>query len=136
MLSLPAQVRVFVAVAPVDFRRGFDSLHAIVRDQFGSDPFSGHLFLFQNRARDRVKILVWDKNGFWLHYKRLERGTFELIGDRGRGTPHIEIDRIELQLLLDGIVIKSVRSKKHFVTEFRPSSRDGNGTKRSESVAG
>jgi transposase len=136
MLSLPARVRIFVAVAPVDFRRGFDGLYALVRDQFGDDPFSGHLFLFFNRAHDRVKILTWDRNGFWLHYKRLERGTFERIGDGGRGTKQVEIDRIELQLLLEGIALKSVKSKKHFVHEIRLTAGDGDATKRVEPAVG
>jgi transposase len=136
MLSLPARIRVFVAVAPVDFRRGFDGLYAIVRDQFGDDPFSGHLFLFFNRAHDRVKILTWDRNGFWLHYKRLERGTFERLGDRGQGSKRIEIDRIELQLLLEGISLRNVKSRKHFVPEIRLAGRDGNDTKRLESAVG
>ena len=83
MLSLPFQLRIFAAVEPVDFRKGFDGLVAIVRDGFREDPFAGDLFCFFNRRRDRVKILAWDRNGFWLHYKRLERGTFERIDGRG-----------------------------------------------------
>ena len=71
MLSLPASVRIFAAREVVDFRKGFDGLCALVRDGFGDDPFSGHFFLFFNRRRDRVKLLAWDRNGFWLFYKRL-----------------------------------------------------------------
>ena len=70
MLSLPPSVRIFLAREPVDCRKAFDGLCALVRDQFGDDPFSGHLFAFFNKRRDRVKILVWDKNGFWLFAKR------------------------------------------------------------------
>lgn len=76
MLSLPASVRIFPACAPVDCRKGFDGLHGIVRDQFREEALSGHLFAFFNRRRGRVKILVWDRNGFAIYYKRLERGTF------------------------------------------------------------
>lgn len=83
MLSLSSRVRIFAAVEPVDFRKGFDGLVQIVRDVFVEDPFAGHMFCFFNRRRDRVKILAWDRNGFWLHYKRLERGTFERFGGRG-----------------------------------------------------
>jgi transposase len=75
MLSLPASVRVFAAREHVDFRKGIDGLHAIVRDQLGDDALAGHVYLFFNARRDRVKILVWDRNGFWLLLKRLERGT-------------------------------------------------------------
>ena len=136
MLSLSTRVRIFAATEPVDFRKGFDGLVQIVRDGFCEDPFAGDLFCFFNRRRDRVKVLVWDRNGFWLHYKRLERGTFECIGDRGRGTRRIEIDRIELQLLLEGIALKSVKAKKHFVTAFRPTARNGEGITRVKSAAG
>jgi hypothetical protein len=73
MLSLPSSVRIFLSRAPVDFRKAHDGLHAIVREQFGDDPHSGHVFVFLNRRVDRVKLLVWDRNGFWLLYKRRRR---------------------------------------------------------------
>lgn len=87
MLSIPTSVRIYLASEPIDFRKGFDGLFALVRDGFGDDPLSGHLFLCFNRRRDRIKILLWplvprseaktgDRNGFWIFYKRLERGTF------------------------------------------------------------
>ena len=79
MLSLPSRVAVWLACAPVDLRKAFDGLATMVRDQFHRDPFSGDVFVFFNRRRDRVKLLVWDDNGFWLLYKRLELGTFEAI---------------------------------------------------------
>lgn len=129
MLSLSARVRVFVAVEAVDFRRGIDSLLALVRDGFGEDAFSGHLYLFFNRARNRLKILTWDHNGFWLHLKRLERGTFErLPADEGSRT-RVEIDRVQFSLLLQGIELKSARIKKHFAREIRLSVRDGEGNR-------
>jgi transposase len=121
MLSLPANVRVFVAREHVDFRKGFDGLCAIVRDQFGDDPLSGHLYLFLNRKSDRLKILVWDRNGFWLLSKRLERGTFERI----EGTSaKVEIDRARLAMLLDGIATKNSRFRRNFVREIRIGSRE------------
>lgn len=127
MLTLSAQARVFVAAEVVDFRRGIDSLFALVRDGFGEDAFAGDLFAFFNRARDRIKVLVFDRNGFWLHMKRLERGTFETIDlahvKRGR----VEIDGLRLQLLLEGIELRSAKSKKHFVREIRLNPRNGDG---------
>ncbi|MFM7298276.1 MAG: IS66 family insertion sequence element accessory protein TnpB, partial [Planctomycetota bacterium] len=90
MLSLSPRVRIFAAVEPVDFRKGFDRLVQVVRDECGEDPFAGDLFCFFNRRRDRVKVLVWDRNGFWLHRKRLERGTFERLAGRGA---KVEIER-------------------------------------------
>ena len=84
MLTLPASVRIFAAREAVDFRKGFDGLCGLVRDGFGDDPFSGQFFLFFNRRRDRVKLLVWDRNGFWLFTKRRERGDLRAHRD-GRG---------------------------------------------------
>jgi transposase len=127
MLALSSLVRVFVAREPVDFRRGIDSLHALVRDGFGDDPLSGHLFLFFNRARDRLKILTWDRNGFWLLCKRLERGTFERIPFRDGVRARVELTRVHLSMLLEGIALNSARTKKHFVSELRLSARDGDG---------
>ena len=69
MLNFPAQVRIFAATAPVDFRKAHDGLVAIVRDCFREDPFEGSLFVFFNKKYDRVKLLLWDENGFWLNYK-------------------------------------------------------------------
>ncbi len=81
MLSVPASVPIFVARNPVDLRRQFDGLAAIARDDLGLDPLSGALFVFFDKRRDRIKRLVFQHAGFWLHYKRLERGTFEVLGD-------------------------------------------------------
>jgi len=121
MLSLSSRVRIFAATAPVDFRKGFDGLVAIVRDSFGEDPFAGDLFCFFNRRRDRVKVLVWDRNGFWLHYKRLERGTFERIEGSAK---RLEIDRARMSMLLEGIDTRSSRFRKHFAREVRIGDRD------------
>jgi transposase len=126
MLSLSPRTRVFVAREPVDFRRGIDSLYALVRDGFGEDAFSGDLFAFFNRARNRIKILVFDRNGFWLHLKRLERGTFESIDLSEALRGRVELDALRLQLLLEGIELGSAKSKKHFVRELRLRGRDGN----------
>lgn len=136
MLALSSLVRVFAAREAVDFRRGFDSLHALVRDGFGDDPLSGHLFLFFNRARDRLKILTWDRNGFWLLCKRLERGTFESIAFRGGASARVELSRVQLSMLLEGVALDSAKAKKHFVAELRPTPRDGDGRPRVEHAAG
>jgi transposase len=121
MLTLAPRVRVFAATGPVDFRKGFDGLVAIVRDHFREDPFNGDLFCFFNRRRDRVKVLVWDRNGFWVHYKRLERGTFErIVGDGARA----QIERAQLSMLLEGIATKDTKFRKHFAREVRIGHRD------------
>jgi hypothetical protein len=84
----------------VDFRKQHDGLVAIVRGELGSDPLDGSLFAFFNRRRDRIKLLLWDANGFWLFYKRLERGTFERL--RSVGSARLQITRGELSMLLVG----------------------------------
>jgi transposase len=113
MLSLPASIRIFVAREAVDFRKAHDGLLAIVRDQFGDDPFDGSLFVFLNKRRDRVKLLQWDRDGFWLHYKRLESGTFRVKLD-GDGT-RVEMTRPQLAMLLEGIDLEKQRIRKPFV---------------------
>jgi transposase len=114
VLSLPDAVRVFVARAPVDFRKAHDGLCQIVRDVFGDDPLSGHLFVFTNRRRNRLKILFFDRNGLWLCYKRLERGTFPRFGLEGT-KPRVEVDRSWLAMLLDGFVPFSAKVHAHHV---------------------
>lgn len=98
MLSLPAAGRVFVARGATDMRRSFDRLAAQVETVLRQDPFSGHVFCFFNRRRDRVKLLVWERGGFWLLYKRLEEGTFAPV-ERAEVSPR------DLYLLLEGIEV-------------------------------
>ena len=74
MFHVPRQVKIFVALDPVDMRRGFDGLSALVQETLQQDPLSGHLFLFRNRRRDRVKLLFWDGDGYALFYKKQETG--------------------------------------------------------------
>jgi transposase len=128
MLTLPSSVRVYAARRPVDFRRGFDGLCAEARDTMDLDPFSGHVFVFFNRRRDRVKLLLWDRNGFWLLYKRLERGTFEALRDAVEtDAARIEIDARQLRLVLDGVDLKKLRFRKHFAHDVRIDGRRRDG---------
>jgi transposase len=76
MLSLSPATRVYVALSPIDLRGGFNSLTALVKNTLQADPLSGHLFVFANRARDRLKVLYWDGSGLWVCAKRLEKGRF------------------------------------------------------------
>lgn len=123
MLSLAGAARIYLCRTPVDFRKAHDGLCALVRDQFRDDPFSGDVFVFHNGARDRVKLLVWDRNGFWLLYKRLEKGTFPfgVAGEEVR----VEIDRAQLAMLLDGIEWKSAKRSSRFASVFVIKGRDG-----------
>lgn len=106
MFSLSPATRIFVALEPVDLRQGFNGLHGLVQNRLGADPLSGHLYLFTNRRRNRLKVLYWDGSGLWLCTKRLERGTF--------GWPRAEADGVtsslsqeELALLVSGLELRS-----------------------------
>ena len=115
MLSFPPspQVRIFAARGHVDMRKGFDGLCATVIDVVNEDPQSGHLFLFFNRRRDRVKALTWEASGFWLLYKRLEVGRFKIFDRVSDHAGSFEISSTELALILEGI---DLRGSKHRVT--------------------
>lgn len=114
MLSLPPSVRLFVARGATDMRKSFDTLAALVIDVIEQDPQSGHLFLFVNRRRDRVKILWWDRSGYCLLAKRLEHGQFRVF-DRADGPAGcFELSVSELSLILEGIDLRGARRRpKH-----------------------
>ena len=109
MLS-PA-VKIFLCAQPTDMRRSFDKLAEMTRTVLVQDPFSGHLFVFFNRPRDRVKILFWDRSGYCLYYKRLEEGYFrppETTSGRN------EISAGDLTLILEGIELAGAKRQKRF----------------------
>jgi transposase len=111
MLTLPSSVRIFIAAEPVDLRRGFDGLAATTRSLIRQDPLSGHVFAFVNRRRNRIKLLVWDRSGFLLLYKRLERGTFAMPCEPVTGQRHVEVDAGELGLMLEGLDLRGARRR-------------------------
>ena len=114
MISLPYSVRVFLHTPPTDLRKGFDALCGLVTTAFGQDPTSGHLFLFVNRRRDRLKILYWDRDGLAIWYKRLETpGTFQLPVVAADAVS-IEMTPTQLSLILSGIDLKSARQRKRY----------------------
>lgn len=113
MIHLPASVRVYLCLSPTDMRRSFDGLHALVRDHLHLDAFAGHLYLFANRRRDRLKLLYWDRDGFAVWAKRLERGVFAIpSGDPG--STRIEITTEELGALLSGIDLEQAARRKRY----------------------
>ena len=114
MLTLPASVRIYIAAEAVDLRRGFDGLAAATRSVIGADPMSGHVFVFVNRRRNRVKFLVWDRTGYLLLYKRLERGTFKIPTEPEVGRRHVEVDAGELGLMLEGLDLRGARRRKRW----------------------
>lgn len=114
MLTLPSSVRIFVAAEAVDLRRGFDGLAAATRGIILQDPLSGHVFAFLNRRRNRIKLLVWDRTGLVLVYKRLERGTFRIPFEPTAGARHVELDSGDLGLMLEGIDLRDVRRQRRW----------------------
>ena len=111
MLSLPSAVRIFLCTEPTDMRRGFDRLAEMVRSVIRQDPLSGHLFVFRSRSGDRAKLLYWDRDGFVLWYKRLEKGRFPSpmrVGEDFR------IDARELAMMLEGLEEATVRRRIRF----------------------
>jgi transposase len=95
-------VRVWLATAPLDMRRGFDRLAEQVRTILLQDPLSGHLFVFANRSRERLKILWWDQGGYCIYYKRLEKGTFQFPSSKEKS---IALSSQQLMKLLSGCTI-------------------------------
>ena len=113
MISLPHAVRVFLHTPATDLRKGFDALSGLVTSAFAQDPTSGHLFLFVNRRRDRLKILYWDRDGLAIWYKRLETGSFQLP-EISRNAVSIEMSPTQLTLILSGIDLRSARQRKRY----------------------
>jgi transposase len=111
VLSLPPSVRLYVAPNPVDARKGFDGLSLYVQAQLQLDPLSGHLFVFFNRRLDQVRILFWDRSGYVLYAKRLERGRFRIPIKWSEQGPRGEIEAAELALCLEGIDLSQARHR-------------------------
>lgn len=114
MLTLPPSVKIFAAVAPVDARKSFDGLAAVVREGLGGDPMTGHLYVFINRRGDVAQILFWDRTGFVVMRKRLEAGTFRLVREGDGTAAQMEIDSAELSLMLEGIDLHKATRRKRY----------------------
>ena len=114
MIAWPNHHRIFLCTEPTDMRRGFRGLSAIIREKFAADPTDGSLFLFVNRRRDRMKLLHFADGGFWLYYRLLEAGTFEML-ESPDGSPKRQIDAVELSMLLSGVSLaaSSARRKRY-----------------------
>jgi transposase len=111
MLTVPSTVSIFLCMPPTDMRNGFDGLSGIVRGVFGADPLDGSLYLFINRRRDRMKILHFDGSGYWLYYRLLEAGTFEVMASEDAC---LQIDSTQLAMLLGGVSLVGVRRRKRY----------------------
>jgi transposase len=112
VLSLSPAVRIFLRAGATDLRRSIDGLSALVREEMELETMSGHLFLFRNRRGDRLKILVWDRSGFWVLYKRLERGTFAWPAEASECP--LEMRASDLMLLLSGVDVSRTRRRRWY----------------------
>jgi transposase len=113
LFGLGLATKIYVAVEAVDMRKGFDGLYGAVRDQLGQDPLSGHLFLFSNRTRTRLKALVWDGSGLWVCAKRLEKGRFRwpMVSEKQHS---VTMRAEELAMLVSGLDLKQTQPRKWY----------------------
>lgn len=114
MLSFPAGVKLYLANEATDMRKSFSGLSMLVEHSFGLDATAGHLFVFLNRRGNQVKILFWDRDGFCIVAKKLERGTFRRVKQGAEGAMHVEIDTVDLAHLLEGIEVKELRRSPRY----------------------
>lgn len=110
MILLPQSVRIYVAKEPVSLRKSFEGLSNEVRSVLAKDPLSGHLFLFLNKTRSQMKVLMFTRGGFTILHKRLERGRFAFPDRVVAGASSVEIDAHELSMLLEGLAVATTRS--------------------------
>jgi transposase len=111
MLTLGLSGRIWLCVEPVDGRKSFDGLSAVVTTHLGRDPLSGDLFVFKNRRGDRLKILAWQGDGFALYLRRLERGTFAFPS---ADTAEVSVTTTELAMILGGIDFQDAKQRKRY----------------------
>lgn len=123
MIGLTHGVKVYLCTTATDMRRGFDGLSGMAQTLLQQDPLSGHMFVFRNRNRDKLKILYWDQDGLAIWYKRLERGTFQFPTDNESKEDvqtGVEISSSELSLLLGGIDLRTARKRKRYELPKNP----------------
>jgi len=112
MFGLGPATKIYLGVEVVDMRKGFEGLYGLVRDHLGQDPLSGHLFLFTNRTRTRLKALVWDGSGLWVCAKRLERGRFRW--PVAAGSRSVTMRPEELAMLVNGMDLAQARPRSNW----------------------
>jgi transposase len=115
MFGLGLATRIYIALDAVDMRKGFEGLYGLVRDHLGQDPLSGHLFLFTNRTRTRLKALVWDGSGLWVCAKRLEKGRFGWPSDSQGARRSVVMRPEELAMLVNGLDLSQAKPRKNWL---------------------
>jgi transposase len=116
MLGFGSATRVYVAIGATDMRKGFEGLFGIARDRLKIDPLSGHVFVFCNARKNRLKILYWDGSGLWICSKRLEKGCFSWPG-QGDENGKVRLSQEQLSMLIGGIELKQTRRKDWYWKE-------------------
>ena len=113
MLNFPGNAQIYLCTAPTDMRKSYDGLSALVASVMEKDVVSGHLFMFLNRRRDRIKLMWWDRDGLVIWMKRLQAGTFQTPKCDADQTC-LELDATQLALLLTGVSLESAKRRKRF----------------------
>jgi transposase len=116
MFAFAPSLRVFISTQPVSMSRSFDRLAEQVREVIGEDPESGHLFVFFNKSSTAAKLLFWQRGGYWLFYRRLERGRFRLPV-RNDSCRSVEIEQHELLMMLEGLELDGLKHRARFFRE-------------------
>ena len=116
MFGLGPATKIYIAVEGIDMRKGFEGLHGLVRDHLGQDPLSGHLFLFTNKTKTRLKALVWDGSGLWVCAKRLEKGRFHWprVGPEADGVRSVTMRAEELAMLVNRLDVKQTTPRRWY----------------------
>jgi transposase len=114
MFGLGPATKVYLAVGATDLRKGFDGLYGLARDALGLEPLSGHLALFCNRQRNRLKILFWDGSGLWVCARRLEKGRYSWPSPREAAAACVTLSHEEFSLLIGGLDLSQIRRKNWY----------------------
>lgn len=116
LFGLGLATKIYIAVEAIDMRKGFEGLHGLVRDYLGQDPLSGHLFLFTNKTKTRLKALVWDGSGLWVCAKRLEKGRFRwpAVSSDADKVHSIAMRAEELAMLVNGLDVKQTKQRNWY----------------------
>lgn len=129
MLTLPTAVRIYLSRGATDMRKSIDGLSAVTRQVLEQDPVSGHLFVFCNARRDRIKILYWERTGFWLLHKRLERGTFAWPVSADSESKKVELSSSDLAALLGGLDLHGAKRRRWYSRESQESEASVGGSR-------
>jgi transposase len=113
MIPFAGRYAFYLCTLPTDMRKSFDGLCGLVTGALGQDPMNGAMYIFLNRFRNRMKLLVWDRTGFWIFYKRLEKGTFQLPKHE-QDQFSVSISYEHLMMILEGIDLNSIRQRPRF----------------------